>query len=277
MGSMRHIRCPMLFVLATILSAGCGRVVFRPSPTAQVMTPQQQQQIAQQGQQLQQRASELDRSNQELESLLAQSRQQNQVLNDQLSAVRGQLETTNQQLADFRVKNETLRQQSEALTASVRTNVGAEIRANNSLVKELAIARMPGVEVRSDGDVVRVEVTSDLMFQGNTAYFSRGASSILRSVAGELLRNYPEQRIGIEAHTDGLLVKSSDYPSNHHLTVAQGTAVYEFLANQARVPPEQIFVVAHGANYPVVSNATEAGRKRNRRIEFVIYPEKIPR
>jgi outer membrane protein OmpA-like peptidoglycan-associated protein len=33
--------------------------------------------------------------------------------------------------------------------------------------------------------------------------------------------------------------------------------------------------VAHGANHPVVSNATAAGRTRNRRMELVIYPERI--
>jgi outer membrane protein OmpA-like peptidoglycan-associated protein len=39
----------------------------------------------------------------------------------------------------------------------------------------------------------------------------------------------------------------------------------------------QFFVVGHGANHPVVSNATDAGRSRNRRIELVIYPETMPR
>ena len=36
----------------------------------------------------------------------------------------------------------------------------------------------------------------------------------------------------------------------------------------------QLFLVAHGSNHPVVSNATAAGRARNRRIELVIYSER---
>jgi outer membrane protein OmpA-like peptidoglycan-associated protein len=37
----------------------------------------------------------------------------------------------------------------------------------------------------------------------------------------------------------------------------------------------QLFLVAHGSNHPVVSNATAAGRTRNRRIELVVYAETI--
>ena len=33
-------------------------------------------------------------------------------------------------------------------------------------------------------------------------------------------------------------------------------------------------LVAHGANHPLVSNATAAGRARNRRVELVIYPDR---
>jgi outer membrane protein OmpA-like peptidoglycan-associated protein len=32
--------------------------------------------------------------------------------------------------------------------------------------------------------------------------------------------------------------------------------------------------VAHGSNHPLVSNATPAGRARNRRVELVVYAER---
>ena len=38
-----------------------------------------------------------------------------------------------------------------------------------------------------------------------------------------------------------------------------------------------LLVVGHGGSHPVVSNATEAGRARNRRIEIVVYPESMRR
>ena len=39
--------------------------------------------------------------------------------------------------------------------------------------------------------------------------------------------------------------------------------------------PNQLFVIGHGGNHPVVSNASDAGKARNRRIEFVVYPERL--
>ena len=59
------------------------------------------------------------------------------------------------------------------------------------------------------------------------------------------------------------------YPAN--------TAVYDALVRTAGVPSNQLFVVGHGSNHPVVSNATPAGQARNRRVELVIYPETVTR
>ena len=38
-----------------------------------------------------------------------------------------------------------------------------------------------------------------------------------------------------------------------------------------------LFVVGHGGSHPIVSNATDAGRARNRRVDIVVYPETMPR
>ena len=54
-------------------------------------------------------------------------------------------------------------------------------------------------------------------------------------------------------------------------------AVYDGLTRIGGMPPRQLFVVGHGGSHPVVSNATDAGRARNRRIEVVIYPETMRR
>jgi flagellar motor protein MotB len=51
--------------------------------------------------------------------------------------------------------------------------------------------------------------------------------------------------------------------------------VFDFLCGRTTLKPGQLFVVAHGPNHPVVSNATAAGRARNRRIELVVYPEQM--
>ena len=42
--------------------------------------------------------------------------------------------------------------------ASMRRRSGAKITANNSLQRTLPAINLPGIEVRNDGDVVRIEL-----------------------------------------------------------------------------------------------------------------------
>ena len=52
-------------------------------------------------------------------------------------------------------------------------------------------------------------------------------------------------------------------------------AAYNLLIKRNLVPASQLFVIGHGGNHPIVSNATPEGKARNRRIEFVVYPERV--
>jgi flagellar motor protein MotB len=274
----RQLATALLLVSIGLPTAGCGRFVFTPTgPQAVTLTPQQQQALAQQTQQFQQRAADLDRDNQELQSLLAQSRQQTQLLEDQLRATQGQLQDTAGRLASVQADNDQLRSRTTALAASMQTRSSAEIRANNSLLRSLSIANMPGVSVRQDGDVIRIELPGDTLFNPGTAQLKYQADALLRSVAADLTQNYPRQLIGIEGHTDTSPPTSPQFPTDQHLSVARAMAVYDALTRTGGMPPQQLFVVGHGGKHPIVSNATDAGRARNRRIEVVVYPETMNR
>jgi len=270
----RHAEWPVLFVLCC---AGCGRIIFTPSQPTAKLSPEQQQTVLAENRQWQDRLGQLDRDNQELESLLAQSRQQIQLLRDEVQATRGQLKTTTEQLAEARKTNESLQRRTETLAASVQRRTGAEIRPNNSLVRNLTIANLPGVTVRPDGDVVRIAIEADRLFQPSSARPTREAQTLLRSIAGELSQQYSRQIIGIEGHTDSSFVRTSQYGSSHHLSMAQAMVVYDILTREAGMSADQLFVMGQGPNQPIVSNATPAGQARNRRIELVIYPETVRR
>jgi flagellar motor protein MotB len=281
---VRHILACVLAVLrrrlctiAIALSAlsGCNNLPFAPKQQNQAAVTQQMQTLAQQNQEYQSRAASLDRNNQEVESLLAQSRQQVQLLSDELSATRGQLQTTTDQLLAMRSESDQLRTQSSQLVATVQQRAGAEIRANNTLLKNVALSKIPGVEVRQDGDVVRVEVPADRLFMPGSNYLQNGGDALLASIGADLRRNFPDNIIGIEGHTDDSPTHSQQFPTAHHLSSAQALAAYTALVQRGTMPANQLFVIGHGANHPAVSNASDAGKVRNRRIEFVVYPERI--
>jgi flagellar motor protein MotB len=265
------------FILLSFVSAaGCGKLSIAPNQqAAQAAMQQQVQTLAQQNQEYQSRASSLDRDNQELESLLAQARQQVQLLNDELGATRGQLQTTTDQLLAMRTDNEQLRTKSTQLVATSQQRAGAEIRANNTLLKNLAVKQMPGIEVRQDGDVVRIEAPADRVFMPGSNYLQNGAEQLLVSIGADLRQNFPDNIIGIEGHTDDAPTHSQQFPTNHHLSAAQALAAYNLLVQKGTLAASQLFVIGHGANHPIVSNASDAGKARNRRLEFVVYPERM--
>lgn len=255
-------------------TSGCGRLVYTPK-NQNANTARQMQLVAQQSQEYQSRAQSLDKDNQELESLLAQSRQQIQLLTNEVNATRDQLRTTTDQLLALREDNSQLQNKTSALVASAQQRASGEIRANNSLLKNITLDHIPGVTVRQDGDVVRVEVPSDQIFMPGSPYLKNGAEQLIQSVATDLRRNFPSNIIGIEGHTDDSQTHSQQYPSNHHLSAAQALSTYNTLVDRKILPAQQVFVIGHGSNHPVVSNATDSGKARNRRLELVVYPERI--
>lgn len=264
----------VVILCGMVLATGCGQNVLTLSRQNQTLA-QQQQQVATRNLELQQRADKLDSDNQELEALLAQSRQQIQLLKDESAAVREQLRNSNRQLADLRNESKGLQRHTEALAASVKRRAQATIRANNSLVGDLTVINLPGVEVRQDGDVIRIELPGQKLFHPGSAALQPGASQFIDGVMADVLRTYPNQILGIEGHTDSDPIATPQFPSNHHLSIARAGTIYEYVSRRFQVSPKNLFLAGHGANHPVVSNATASGKARNRRVEIVVYPEQV--
>jgi chemotaxis protein MotB len=243
----------------------------------QIETLQQQgATLAQQNTELRSRATTLDKDNQELESLLAQSQQQTRVLEDQVSAVREQLRGATTQLVRSKVERDQTAKKVDVLEASVKRRAAATITANNSLRSQLPKFNIPGVEVRVDADVIRVELPGSQLFASGDARLLPQAARLIDQVAGEVVRMYPQQIIGIEGHTDSdPIAHSNRWLNNHQLSVGRAMAVFNHLVSRTHLNPRQLFVVGHATNHPVVSNGTPSGRERNRRVELVIYPERV--
>ena len=206
----------------------------------------------------------------QLEAALTRNRQESQVMQDEIAALRDQLASTSQQLAQTR---------SAGMPPAAPTSGGAPgaaastpVTTMRSALQELAL---PNLEARFDGAVVRMDIPADRLFDGSTANLLPGGTALLTQVAGELQRVYPGHFIGIEGHLDNEPLQNSTWASPHQLTAARAAAVFDFLTTRTPMREGQLFLVAHGANHPLVSNATAPGRARNRRVELVIYPERI--
>lgn len=261
--------------IAVLCTAGCQDNPFAKNPAvmqSQVSQLQQEQNLlAQRGQELQSRASSLDRDNQQLESLLAQSRRSEQLINEQLTATKAQLRSMTEQVAQLQASKATAEEKVQTMLASQRRG-GVSISPNSSLSQTLPNFHRLAVQVRRDGDVVRIAIPEEELFNSGTNQIRSAGTTLLTEVSAELERTYLHQLVGIEGHT-AKDPKVAFQPPSHRLSASQAEAVFDYLVNQGRVRPERLFFTSHGSNQPLFSNESPEGRRMNRRVEIVVYPE----
>jgi flagellar motor protein MotB len=209
----------------------------------------------------------VDSDPRQLEAGLTRSRQETQLMQEEITALREQLASTSSQLAVAR----SVAGPPAAASGVVQAAPGVMTPA--AMQAAMARLALPDADVRADGSVVRVEIPADRLFEGDTANLLPGGAAILTLVSTEVERVYPGHFLGIEGHTDTEPLQNASWGSPHQLSAARASAVFDFFIDRTSLKQSQLFLVAHGPNHPVVSNATAAGRARNRRIEFVIYPE----
>ena len=273
-----------LLLVAAVLVAGCKEGPFQQAkagsaaplfqPPASGTAPAAvTAQVQAHVQELERRIAQLDGTNAELHRQLAQAEQARQAAQNQVSVLQQQLGDVAARLKELQVAKQQADQQVQALQASTRLRGGATITANNSLRQSLGMVSIPGLEVRQDGEVIRIEVPSDKLFVPGTAQLQTDGYRILDEVAAAIQRTYPRQRVVIEAHTDDSL--AANPTAAHLLTTAQAQAVFAQLVQRGRLPPRQLSVLAMGDNHPLASNATPAGKAKNRRIEVVVYPDTL--
>lgn len=235
---------------------------------------QQQMELARASNEVQGRAGALDRDNEDLESLVAQERQRAALMEEELVAMREQLRSTTEQLVAAKDGKSEIEERAKAMVASMKST-RPSFRPNSSLAERLSMLSIPGAEVRRDGDVIRVELAADKLFEIGGHRIRSDAAPLLDAVSSEIAQNFPDQLIGVEGHTAGGALGFQ--ASGHELSTQQAMSVYQFLVERGKLNPKQLSVVGHGPNHPVVSNGDEAGQARNRRIEIVIYPEQTAR
>ena len=218
------------------------------------------------------RPSYADVDGRQLQAALSRSRQETDVMQDEITALRDQLASTSSQLA--RLRSGSMAAAGTAPPPAGMVDAVAPPSSPAAMQAAVAQLAIPGVDARVDGAVARIDVAAERLFEPGTAALVPGGAAILTQVAGELERVFPGHFIGIEGHLDTEPLQNASWGSAHQLTAARSAAVFDFLTARTRMHEGQLFIVAHGANHPLVSNATAAGRSRNRRMELVVYPER---
>jgi chemotaxis protein MotB len=121
--------------------------------------------------------------------------------------------------------------------------------------------------IQRRGLVVRV-LTDKLLFDSGQAKLQAAGDPLLEEVA-QLLNVDQSHPITVEGHTDNVPIATAEFPSNWELSTARATTVVRFLIAHG-VSAGRLAAAGYAALHPVASNATDAGRASNRRVDIVL-------
>lgn len=123
------------------------------------------------------------------------------------------------------------------------------------------------VKVRETRDWLEVELGSEVLFDSGSAALNPAALPMLDRIATVIAdMGYPAR---VEGFTDNVPLAGGPFGSNWGLSAARAASIAERLA-AARVAPDKLAAVGYGEYRPVADNATDEGRRRNRRVVVAI-------
>ncbi|WP_235432154.1 OmpA family protein [Nocardiopsis sp. RV163] len=112
-----------------------------------------------------------------------------------------------------------------------------------------------------DGEEISILLSSDVLFETNSAVLSSDAQEILEQVASEI-DDASSDVVQVDGHADNTGSESVNVP----LSLERAEAVESVLSELVTRGEVTFDVEGHGASDPIADNDTEEGRERNRRV-----------
>ena len=121
-----------------------------------------------------------------------------------------------------------------------------------------------GVQVARDGENIRLIMPNAITFNTNEAIIKASANPVLDSVA-KVAKEYSKTSLQVLGYTDSTGNDTINIP----LSQRRAAAVAQYLGLRG-VASTRITAAGMGAQNPIASNATAAGREQNRRVEIYL-------
>ena len=146
--------------------------------------------------------------------------------------------------------------------------IGAAVGAGTGFYldrQEEKLARIPGTRVERLGDnVLLVRFDSAVLFRIDSAVIEAPGRPALEQAADVLLE-FSKTAVVVQGHTDS----TGNETHNQDLSERRAVAVKNNLVGHG-VNANRIAALGYGEGSPVASNETEAGRRKNRRVELLL-------
>ena len=126
-----------------------------------------------------------------------------------------------------------------------------------------------------NGELV-ITLTNDILFGAGSATLTANARTALSQVAGLIQREYGGNFVRIEGHTDSDPIRrtKNKWEDNWHLAGARARSVLHFMSDQGGIARDRLSFAGYADTQPRESNASKAGKAKNRRVGIVVLPKR---
>ena len=149
-----------------------------------------------------------------------------------------------------------------------------QVDAEGYLSKQIDLVSKKNEEMKIDLDVELEKIIIGARVNLKNVLFKRGTSEFLESsydelnLVAEMMLNNPTMVIKLAGHTD-----NGGNPSlNTRLSQERVDAVINYLVEKG-IDGSRLSGVGYGGSQPIASNASEATRRLNRRVEFIVVEQ----
>lgn len=206
-----------------------------------------------------------------LEAEKADAQRRNMTLRSQNADVSAKL-----MQAESKAESEEARRKAAELELELLKENSAEAPAPEHTTVDIGGLRSrlgPNAEIHENADGgATIILASDITFRPGRADLNRSAEATLSRVVRALKETDGVRSVRIEGHTDSDPIRKSGWSDNKELSLARAKRVRMYLVANG-INEEVLEVEGRGASVPVESNATKAGKAKNRRVEIILMSQ----
>jgi OOP family OmpA-OmpF porin len=125
----------------------------------------------------------------------------------------------------------------------------------------------PRVELRDN----KIEFKEKIQFEVSKAIIKPESFSLLKEIADVIKQNPQVKKISIEGHASA----EGQAAFNKRLSDDRSKAVMEHLVKKEGIDAARLTAKGWGVEKPIADNATEEGREKNRRVEFLVIEQDV--